>query len=151
MTVHQAIRLARAAAAAAGRERGDLAPLPRKTRIIPTRRVRPHRDSNSGYRRERAVSWASRRWGLFRAAPDTMPAAERPARRLALAGEPGRLVLLAEHPGAEHAQRVAEQHRYGHQRQVERVAGGRDHRGDDHVQDDGVAAVLGEELVVDDP
>ena len=26
-------------------------------------RKRPHRDSNSGYRRERAVSWASRRWG----------------------------------------------------------------------------------------
>src|SRR5437762_2722313 len=26
-------------------------------------RWRPHRDSNSGYRRERAVSWASRRWG----------------------------------------------------------------------------------------
>src|SRR5438132_793590 len=45
MTVHQAIRLARAAAAAAGRERGELAPLPRKTRIIPTRKVRPHRDS----------------------------------------------------------------------------------------------------------
>src|SRR5438105_3019192 len=43
MTVHQAIRLARAAAAAAGRERGELAPLPRKTRIIPTRKVRPHR------------------------------------------------------------------------------------------------------------
>src|SRR5207245_7624871 len=34
------------AAAAAGRERGELAPLPRKTRIIPTRKVRPHRDSN---------------------------------------------------------------------------------------------------------
>ena len=51
------------AAAAAGRERGELAPLRRKTRIIPTRKVRPHRDSNSGYRRERAVSWASRRWG----------------------------------------------------------------------------------------
>src|SRR5207253_9298893 len=67
MTVHQAIRLARAAAAAAGRERGELAPLPRKTRIIPTRKVRPHRDSNSGYRRERAVSWASRRWGRRRA------------------------------------------------------------------------------------
>src|SRR5207302_7297233 len=38
---------------------------------------RPHRDSNSGYRRERAVSWASRRWGLFRAGPDTTAAAER--------------------------------------------------------------------------
>src|SRR5882762_397577 len=48
MTVHQAIRLARAAAAAAGRERGELAPLPRKTRIIPTRKVRPHRDSKNG-------------------------------------------------------------------------------------------------------
>src|SRR5437879_8072497 len=80
---------------------------------------RPHRDSNSGYRRERAVSWASRRWGLFRAAPDTMPAAERPARRLALAGEPGRVLLRAEHPGAAHARLVAEQQRYCHQRQVE--------------------------------
>jgi Phage integrase family len=30
---------------------------------------RPHRDSNSGYRRERAVSWASRRWGRLGRAP----------------------------------------------------------------------------------
>src|SRR5438309_434093 len=67
-----------------------------------------------------------------------------------LAGEPSGLVLLAEDPGAENAQFVTEQHRHGHQRQVERIAGGRDDGGDDHVQDDGVAAVLGEELVVDD-
>src|SRR4051812_8565381 len=39
---------------------------------------RPHRDSNSGYRRERAVSWASRRWGRRRARlAQLLPAVER--------------------------------------------------------------------------
>src|SRR6267378_5493139 len=53
--------------AAPGRERGERHPSAGKTRAIPDRRWRPHRDSNSGYRRERAVSWASRRWGRRRA------------------------------------------------------------------------------------
>src|SRR5207248_11472025 len=52
--------------------RGDPAsPSCTTLRLVPRRwflerliyRQRPHRDSNSGYRRERAVSWASRRWG----------------------------------------------------------------------------------------
>src|ERR1700686_1298423 len=74
-----------------------------------------------------------------------------PGSRRSPSGGQSRLgVLLAERPGADDAELVAEDHRNRHQRQVERVAGGRDDRRDDGVQHDGVAPVLGEELVIDE-
>src|SRR5207248_4298584 len=36
-----------------------------EARLLEVREWRPHRDSNSGYRRERAASWATRRWGCL--------------------------------------------------------------------------------------